>query len=33
MTETHPDRNGGDTLSISVGMVFYTDVTQPGPEK
>ena len=27
MTETHPDRNGGDTLSISVGMVFYTDVT------
>jgi hypothetical protein len=28
MTETDPADNGGDTLSISVGMVFYTDVTR-----
>jgi len=28
MTESHPERNHGDTLSISVGMVFYTNVTR-----
>ena len=28
MTESRPEWNHGDTLSISVGMVFYTNVTR-----
>lgn len=28
MTEASPEDNGGDTISISVGMVFYTNVTR-----
>jgi hypothetical protein len=27
MTETSPDDNGGDVISISVGMVFYSSMT------
>ena len=28
MTESRPEWNQGDSLSISVGMVFYSNVTR-----